>query len=66
MRISEAFEDKRPNIPPWPTDPVEKRDLLLVALEIEESWRNARVERQRRELERALNAATGGQHGLHL
>ena len=49
------FERHRDNIPPWPTDPDERAELLRVALECENGWRNTvglRIHLQLTEAER--------------
>jgi hypothetical protein len=38
LRDCETFEQKRANIPPWPTDPEARAELVAVAREIEDLW----------------------------
>lgn len=41
LRDKPPFEETRLKVPPWPTDPDERAELVRAALECEQGWRNA-------------------------
>ena len=43
------FERARLNIPPWPTDPEKRAELLAMALECEKGWEQRKTVREFRE-----------------